>query len=181
MNTTTKSPSPRQTFALFCATGMDWRNRNLDQATVSAMLDKVMGKKLPKPQALAICEAVVNGQPVEDVATPPTPEEIYAEAHAAGLAAANQCVPVPMFVQGYKEPIMGGVCGFAWVKIRPATGAFVNYLKKQGIGHKGYGGGYHMWISDFNQSMTLKEAYGAAFASVLCDHGLNAFVQSRMD
>ena len=121
---------------------------------------------------------------------------LYEKALAAGKQAAASCIPVPMIVeqhanmaddsspvvQRYHEP--EGVCGFAWVVIRPANSAFAHWLKKNTDGNakSGYGGGLHYWISGYGQSMTRKEAFAKAFAKVLREEGLiKAFPESRMD
>lgn len=120
---------------------------------------------------------------------------IYKEADAAGCAAAEAAVPTPMIVGTPTTPlgndidfkkqtyfVAEGLCGFAWVKIFPARGAFVNYLKKAGIGStNSYEGGYDIWVSGYGQSVTRKEAYAGAFAKVLNDYGINAYGQSRLD
>jgi hypothetical protein len=60
---------------------------------------------------------------------------------------------------------MDGVCGFAWVVVKPATSSFAKWLKKTGWADKAYGGGLSIWIGGYNQSMTRKEAHAAAMAS----------------
>ncbi len=125
--------------------------------------------------------------------------EIYNEAVAAAVAAGKAHRPTPMvvgqavglfgndIVPGTEEVVEGGVCGFAWVKIRPARGKFVTWLKKNNIGHRDdYAGGYSISMgrfpgADFGQSMERKEAAGAAFAEVLRNHGIEAYMTSRMD
>ena len=120
---------------------------------------------------------------------------IYKEADAAGSAAAEAAVPTPMIVGTPTTPlgndidfkkqtyfVADGLCGFAWVKIFPARGAFVTYLKKAGIGStNSYEGGYDIWVSGYGQSVTRKEAYAQAFAAVLKSYGINAYGQSRLD
>jgi hypothetical protein len=120
---------------------------------------------------------------------------IYKEADAAGHEAATTVVPTPMIVGTPTTPlgndidftkktyfVEGGACGFAWVKIFPARGAFVNYLKSIKVGStNGYEGGYDVWVSGFGQSVTRKEAYAQAFAAVLRKYGINAYGQSRLD
>lgn len=119
---------------------------------------------------------------------------IYKEADAAGHAAGEAAVPTPMIVGTPTTPlgndidytkktyfVEGGVCGFAWVNISPARGAFVNYLKSIDAGYKSYYGGYDVSVRGFGQSMTRKEAYAQAFAEVLRSYGINAYAQSRMD
>jgi hypothetical protein len=112
-----------------------------------------------------------------------TPDELFEKAHKAGMEAGERIIPTPMTVQsGGKSYFVGeGVCGFAWIKIRPARGKFVKWLKATDKGHAGYNGGYEIWVGAFGQSMTRKEAYADAFAKVLQDAGINAYAQSRMD
>lgn len=123
----------------------------------------------------------------------PSPEKLYAEAHAAGMAAGNALQPVPMLVEQHASPLddnspvvkqwvcNGGVCGFAWVKIKPARGKFVSFCKKHDIGYVSDYGGYEIWVSQFGQSIEKKEAYAHAFAAVLKKYGIKAYGQSRMD
>jgi hypothetical protein len=120
---------------------------------------------------------------------------LYAKADAAGKAAAAARVPVPMVVVQRANPlndaspvvkryapVMGGVCGFAWVIVRPGNSAFANYLKKRGLARPdSYAGGVNLWVGDYGQSMEKKEAYAGAFADVLQDAGLRAYSNSRMD
>jgi hypothetical protein len=125
---------------------------------------------------------------------------MWDEACAAGLAAGKACKPVPMvvgqavdlfsdkMVPGTESVVEDGVCGFAWVNVRPATSAFCKWWKKN-IGeatgrevHRAYEGGYTvLWVGEFNQSMTRKEAYAQAFAEVLRKYGIKASAMSRLD
>ena len=123
------------------------------------------------------------------------PATVYADAHAKGIAAGNGCNPTPMVVGTPTTPlgndidyskdthyVSDGVCGFAWINIKPARGKFVTYLKKNNIGYRdSYRGGYSIPCYEGNQSMELKEAYTAAFADVLYENGLNVYTSSRMD
>lgn len=75
-------------------------------------------------------------------------------------------------------------CGFAWVKIRPARGKFVNFLKAHSIGKTDtYEGGYTIWNPSGNntQSMDAKYAGARAFADVLKDAGIKCTPYSRID
>ena len=123
------------------------------------------------------------------------PHTIYSEAHFKGMAAGKSCTPTPMVVGEPTTPlgndidysketyyVADGVCGFAWINIKPARGKFVKYLKDNDIGRKdSYYGGYTIWVSGFGQSMTRKENYARAFVKVLNDNGLKAYAMSRMD
>ena len=56
-------------------------------------------------------------------------ETLLWEADKAGREAARVHIPTPMVVSGYEStPVMGGVCGFAWVSVRPRTSPFARYL-----------------------------------------------------
>ena len=117
-----------------------------------------------------------------------TPSEIYSEAHSAGMAAGHGCTPTPMVVGTPTTPlgddidyskktyyVADGLCGFAWINIKPARGKFVTWLKKAD------NGGYTIWVSEFGQSVTRKENYARAFAKVLGDNGITAYNMSRLD
>ncbi len=121
-------------------------------------------------------------------------ETLFVKAEMAGIEAATKCVPVPMIVQQRANPlddhspvvkqyapVMDGVCGFAWVIVRPGNCSFANWLKKNGHGSSAYGGGVQIWVSRYNQSMTKKEAHAHAMAKVLAGAGIRAYACSRMD
>lgn len=74
-------------------------------------------------------------------------------------------------------------CGFASVKIKPARGKLVTYLKANKIGRVSYNGGYQIWNPSGNctQSMDAKVAGADAFVKVLADHGYNAYTESNID
>jgi hypothetical protein len=117
---------------------------------------------------------------------------IYKEAYAAGLIAGKK-VGVPKFIVGdaiglsdeidytKKTYVLDGLCGFAWVNISPARGAFVTYLKSREIGHKAYYGGYEFFVHEFGQSVDRKSAFAGAFAEVLRSYGIPASAGSRLD
>lgn len=118
---------------------------------------------------------------------------LYMKAHEAGRAAAAVKVPTPMVVSEHANPlndaspvarqwvVAGGVCGFAWVKVRPGNSSFANWVKKNKYGRPDYPSGVAINVKDYGQSMELKEAYAYAFAKVLSEAGINAYADSRMD
>ena len=127
------------------------------------------------------------------------PYDIYAEAYAAGKAAAEAATPRPMYVGTAKslfddsfdtsQPVYyvnEGVCGFAWVKIRPARGPLVTMLKKRGVGYKAYGGGWQVPAWEFGSprgSQSYERAMAAAQAAtaVLKQYGITAYAEGRLD
>ena len=120
-------------------------------------------------------------------------EALFAQAHTAGIAAGKAAVPQAMIVSEHENPlddnsavrkqwyVDDGVCGFAWVVIRPGTSSFARWLVKRKLAGKHYRGGISVWVSQFGQSMTRKQAYASAFAKVLTDAGVKAYSDSRMD
>lgn len=136
-------------------------------------------------------------------------QQILMEAREAAAQAGGACVPRPVLVGTPKnmmaslmgeddggldesKPIYyvnGGLCGFAWIKIRPARGKFVTWLKREGIGWlDSYEGGWRISSYDIYraegelwQSVEVKEAAVEAAARVLREYGINAQVGSRLD
>lgn len=120
---------------------------------------------------------------------------LYAKADAAGRAAADACVPQPMYVvqranplddnspivKAY-APVMSGVCGYAWINISPGNSTFARYLKEQGLGDRdNYYGGVSVRVYGYGQSYEKKAAYAGAFAKVLQEAGIRAQSMSRLD
>jgi hypothetical protein len=119
-------------------------------------------------------------------------EQIYNEAEEAGRKALALKVPTPMVVQThenmlddnskvvYSEVVDGGVCGFAWVKVKANT-SFGSWLRTVKGEKLSYTGGYDIWVREGGQSMERKEAFAEAFAEVLTKYGIEAYAESRMD
>lgn len=125
---------------------------------------------------------------------------IWKEAWKAGDDAGKGASVTPMVVYEAglfdDKPLPGGqswfvddgVCGFAWVDIRPASHAgrsdcdLVKWMRSRDIGH--YSEYHKSWqysINEFNQSMQRKEAAARAIADVLTKYGYRAYDNSRMD
>jgi len=76
-----------------------------------------------------------------------------------------------------------GYCGFAWVHVsEKASTKLGRALKNVGF-RKEYGGGLSLWNpgGSFTQSMDIKEAGAQAYADVLRQHGIDAYMSSRAD
>lgn len=103
-------------------------------------------------------------------------------ADAAGRAAADRITPTPMVVSGHGQTwyVPQGACGFAWVSFAGNT-AFGRWAKQQGLTRPGYPKGLMIWVSQYNQSVDLKEAYAHGFAAVLRAEGIDAWGCSRLD
>ena len=109
--------------------------------------------------------------------------QLHQAAHAAGLEATATTDTTPMIVtDGVKTWYAGeGPCGFAWVRVRPATSSFARWAMKHELMRKSYTGGAMLWVHDFNQSLELKTAYAHAYAQTLRDAGIDAQAEFRMD
>lgn len=123
-------------------------------------------------------------------------EAIFAEAQAAGKAAAEALTPSVMVVGSPSTPFgtdvdltkehwieTEGPCGFAWIDVTERKNSpFAKWLKANGYAKDAYDRkGVYIWISDYNQSMQRKEAHANAMAKVLRDHGIKAYAGSRLD
>ena len=125
--------------------------------------------------------------------------EILVEASEAAEAAVKACTPRAIIVGDAiglsneideSKPtyyIEGGVCGFAFVVIKPARGSIVAELKKRKIGSAHYGGGYSFSSWQVAPSIRRDQSYERAVAAargavdVLKKYGVNAYVDARID
>jgi hypothetical protein len=76
-----------------------------------------------------------------------------------------------------------GYCGFAWVVVREKGNTKLGRALKS-VGFKpAYGGGLSLWNpgGSFTQSMDIKETGAEAYAKVLREFGLDAYMGSRAD
>lgn len=125
---------------------------------------------------------------------------MWNEAQEAALKAFDDCIPTPMVVgqsslfsggiiPGTEEVVPDGVCGFAWINIKPARGPLVKFLKERGYGNRGVYGGYTLSFYEIcpsrrgSQSMEKKIAACRAFVEVVKKYfpEMNIRVESRMD
>lgn len=159
-----------------------WIDKDVFQSRVadgSITIDKVLEPSTPR--------ATVRLNPRQC-------EDLFAEAHKAGLEAAERTTPQPMVVQQHSNPLNDnspvvkqyfvpqGLCGFAWIKVRPGTSSFAKWLKRTNRGYlDSYEGGVNVWVSVGGQSYEIKMAYAQAFASVLQAVGIQAIPQGRLD
>jgi hypothetical protein len=74
-------------------------------------------------------------------------------------------------------------CGFAWVRIKPARGAFVDFLKKIDAGYTSEDGGYVVHNPSGHHTMWMDAKYdgACACAAVLREHGINATAEQMID
>lgn len=128
--------------------------------------------------------------------------QILKDALNAGNIAAKTVTPVPMIVQQHRNQlddsspvvkqwgVSEGVCGFAWVKIRPANCAFANWLKKQGYQHSHYDKAVLITDRLPTQSYERKTAWASAVAKHLRENiaalttgksKIDIYADSRLD
>ena len=109
------------------------------------------------------------------------PADMFLNARKVAIKAVDD------FVAKHGEPMY---CGFANVSIHPARGRFVSFMKKAGIGDKGFRGGYRISYYDImpndhqyrmTQSLDIKEVATEAFRDELRKYGLTVYAESRAD
>jgi len=185
MTMTTAGPaSKRQTWAIFCATGYDVRDCEISESTASTLLDQWNNQGDSGKKAVFAILEQTDGAVQKRKSTKAKSDhlELFTRAFKAGITAGNAHAPTPMVVQGYEnQPIMDGVCGFAWINVRPGTSSFARWLVKEKGCRKSYHGGIDVWIHEFNQSYERKLAAAHAMADVLRKAGINAYGQGRID
>ena len=111
---------------------------------------------------------------------------LYDEASRLGYEAGRAATPRPMhvydgFSREHIETVSDGLCGFAWVKIRPATSSFARYMLKHKLARTSYMGGIEIGISAHNQSYERKIAHARAMAEHFRANGINAYADGRLD
>jgi hypothetical protein len=132
---------------------------------------------------------------------------LLARASEAGETAFRSAVPTPMTVytprdvmasltggdDGGPDPsqptyfVSEGVCGSAWVNIKPGGSRFARWLIKEGYGRtNSYSGGVDLRLWRLcgergSQSLTRWDAAARAVAAVLREAGITAYSESRID
>ena len=147
-----------------------------------------------KAEARRLWKGMVEGKAIERDERYEKFKTVYEEACRLGVEAGNAHTPTPMVVQAHSDMmddsspveqewhVPSGVCGFAWVTIRPGNCSFARWLTKNKHARKAYGGGVQIWISSFGQSMEKKEKCARAMSEhIRKELGVSAYAGSRMD
>lgn len=124
-------------------------------------------------------------------------QKLFLTAQAAADRAYDEAAPTPMVVgspstffgadvdpQKPRYYVADGVCGFGWVRVRPARGSFVSWAKKAGKAQTdAYEGGAVIWSPSTRrgQSYERNSAAARAFARVLQEAGISAYAECRLD
>jgi len=182
--------TPRQSFAIFCATKVDVRSLNLTKDQASAFIEASKVNATQVASQLIEMGGVAKGAPKAKQDWQP----IWNAAHKAGMEAVAKLQVVPMVVQQHASPlddnspvvksyfVADGVCGFASVNVKPANSSFAKWLVANDIASKdSYAGGVCIWVHQFNQSLQRKETYAYAVSAALKASGINCYASSRMD
>jgi hypothetical protein len=105
---------------------------------------------------------------------------LAAKADAAGQKASSALGPVP--INGDYEKGNLAYCGFAWIRVRPATSSFAKWAKANIDAEvDDYKGGLLISSPLTSQSLVRNEAYCEAYAEVLNKAGIKAYVTSQVD
>ena len=183
----------KQTWTIFCATGLDVRELNLSIERASELLERFNnGESADVLEELNQLGA--KGTPKISKQTREAEyKQILDKANEAGMSAVKELLVEPMIVQSHKNPlddnspvekqwyVPDGVCGFAWVTVHPGNCSLAKYLVKNNLAKAAYGGGVSIWVSQFNQSYQRKREYAMAYAKVLKENGFKAYAGGRLD
>ena len=180
-----KLATSRQLWALFCGTKCKTKGLSISKDKASDLIDAMNNGEAARIRAVLIDEYgcdTAGDLPVSKAEREAKHQAVWDKAWAAGVKAAEAATPVPMHIPGY-APITEGVCGFAWVEIHPATSSFAKWVKAHDLGKtSSYAGGVHVWIGDYDQSMTRKKAHAIAMGRVIREElDINAYGASRID
>lgn len=200
--------TPKQSWAIFTVYGYDVRDSSLtfEEASDLIQASKEDFEGWDKDALIGVIQeagGILKREPKKDWKT------LYEKANAAGVKAATEHNPTPMVVQERQhplgvplgdlmmsdeenpvvkqyEPISDGVCGFAWIQIKPGNHSFANWLKKNNLARPdSYYGGVSIWVHEFRQSYEKKRAYAGAFAKVvneeIDDEKFRAIAMDRLD
>lgn len=107
-------------------------------------------------------------------------KHLYDLAAKHGKKAAEECIPTPMWIEGFTAPISDGACGFAWVELPDGRSSFSRWLRKTETISK-YDRGRRIWSMHPSQSVERAQKYCDAFAQVLRLNGIECKVEWRYD
>lgn len=108
-------------------------------------------------------------------------EVLYNFARNEAGKAAAKAVPTPLYITGYPEPFMEGLCGFAYVVVKDARRGFAKWLKDNNIGIHCYKGGWRISAPTPGQSYEKAKAYAETFAKILRQNGVSCYAEARLD
>lgn len=178
--------TPRQLFALYCATKINTKNMQIDKESASMLIQRSKNGEDISDILLGYGGVKPETAPKVDY------QKIVDEAHKRGYEAATKHKPQPMIVVGHSNPlddnsaitdqyyVESGICGFAEIRFKLNT-AFGKWAVKNKIAQKSCMGGGYIWVHDFGQSLERKEKYASEYAKVLQENGISAYSSSRMD
>jgi len=162
-----------QTMAVRIATGYDIRECKSDKYEVTVLLNKInSGEDFVMPEGAEQRE-IVDFRKFKYF-------KFWCEAWQSGVKAFEACNPIPMVVETHADvandnsEIVGasivkdGICGFAWINIKPGTSSFSRWLAKEGYAYadKSRGGITLSIMYKGSQSMARKVAMAYAMMDV---------------
>jgi len=178
--------TPRQLFALYCATKINTKGMDINKETASMLIQRSKNGE-------DISDILLGYGGVKNETAPKVDyQKIVDEAHKRGYEAATKHKPQPMIVVGHSNPlddnsaitdqyyVESGCCGFAEIRFKLNT-AFGKWAVKNKIAQKSCMGGGYIWVHEFGQSLERKEKYASEYAKVLQENGISAYSSSRMD
>jgi hypothetical protein len=178
--------TPRQLFALYCATKINTKGMDINKETASMLIQRSKNGE-------DISDILLGYGGVKNETAPKVDyQKIVDEAHKRGYEAATKHKPQPMIVVGHSNPlddnsaitdqyyVESGICGFSQIRLK-LNNAFGKWLVKNNIAQKSCMGGCYIYVGFFGQSYEKKDKYSREYAKVLKEHGFDCVVESRID
>lgn len=111
-------------------------------------------------------------------------QDIWDEAWKNGEEKAKSCfvqhvVPHDPYSGRKYKPIP--ICGFAWLRLKPATTKFARWMKNNTTARTSDQGGLIFWINEYGQSHDRKLAHARGMAEVFKNHGFDAWAEGSLD
>jgi len=106
--------------------------------------------------------------------------QLWAWANAAGVKAAEQAVPTPMYIVD-EAPISEGMYGLASIRVRDARRGFARWLSKQWDGEVDGRGGVVVFSPIASQSIDRATAWAREVMLVLKLNGVDAELETFLD
>lgn len=107
-------------------------------------------------------------------------KELFRLADEAGKAAGDKCIPTPVLITGFAQPLAEGKLGRALISFSDKKHEFVQWLNQNNLGHF-YKGAYIIVVTHETQSVERAIAYANEFSRVLRANGIDSTIDSYLD
>lgn len=180
--------TPKQLFALYCATKINTRNLQISLEKASELIGRSKnGEDISQELIELGCKPSEKKVEVKvDF------ESLYKKACEVAHEAVMKHIPTPMVVSEHENMfddnspvknsyyVADGICGFASIRMKLNT-AFGKWMVKNGYAEKSMYGGAYLWVSQYNQSYEKKSKFAYKFCEFMKQNGIDCYAETRLD